>query len=257
MAELITSLHVGWVKSKDSYIKNDHLLEIVNFFVWGTPCEFVSSSGQSMMKRGWPKNVWKSNDLRDFLLFVGNLKLNATYKKVKRLEEMSDAAISIGLGGKNFHTKRDSNRIAFFHGMNCAEMLSIFYYIRCAFAHGRFEMYHKNGETVYVMEAISKKRGSDDYLVKARLVLKEETLLKWKSVLMGGAESLKKAIEHMNEDIQQQIKYQISTNIIRKKEELIPLLSYEETQVFTQLNVMRNKNQVGYDLKGRRWIVTE
>lgn len=54
---------------------------------------------------------------------------------------------------------------------------SLFYAIRCAFAHGLFNINSKNGEHYYILE------NRDREKLKARLILREETLLQWIKVV--------------------------------------------------------------------------
>ena len=49
----------------------------------------------------------------------------------------------------------------------------MFYAIRCAFAHGSFAIHKYKNQTYYVLE------NKDNGVLKARMVLKEETLIKW------------------------------------------------------------------------------
>ena len=159
MAELLAPFNPGWVHSKDALCMSDSLAELLKFYVWGTPCEGVSSSGMIMRKRGWPKDVWKTTQLRTYLLSVANLRDDETYKKVKTIESMTDAATTVGLGSGTFHSSRDCNRVVFYSDGSRPDMLSIFYYIRCAFAHGRFEIYSKaDSQQVYVLEAVQRKK---------------------------------------------------------------------------------------------------
>ena len=104
MAELLSPFNPGWVHSKDALCVSQPLAEILKFYVWGTPCEGVSSSGTIMRKRGWPKDVWKSAQLRTYLLSVANLRDGETYKKAKTSESMTDAATAVGLGSGKFHS---------------------------------------------------------------------------------------------------------------------------------------------------------
>lgn len=176
MPEIIVPFLPGWIKEKDKLEFTNGFGEILKFYVMGTPCEQTSSSGQSMQKRGWDINVWKSVDLRKYLLSIAELKDNINYCKTTKLEKFSDCVNSVGLGG-NFQKVRDKNRIAFYSNEKTVDILTIFYYIRCSLAHGSFQIYYDNNDRIYVLEAISKKRGSSIYNLRSRMVLKEYTLL--------------------------------------------------------------------------------
>lgn len=49
----------------------------------------------------------------------------------------------------------------------------MFYAIRCAFAHGSFAIHKYKKQNYYVLE------NKDNGALKARMILKEDTLLKW------------------------------------------------------------------------------
>ena len=50
---------------------------------------------------------------------------------------------------------------------------SMFYAIRCAFAHGSFSVHEYKSHKYYILE------NKDNGVIKARMVLKEDTLIKW------------------------------------------------------------------------------
>jgi hypothetical protein len=50
---------------------------------------------------------------------------------------------------------------------------SLFYAIRCAFAHGSFGIHKSNGQVYYILE------NRDGDKLKARMIIQQETLLKW------------------------------------------------------------------------------
>lgn len=59
--------------------------------------------------------------------------------------------------------------------------MSVFYHIRNAFAHGRFDFRILNNEKYYIMEDAYK-----DLKVSARMILKKQTLLNWIDIIEGG-----------------------------------------------------------------------
>lgn len=70
--------------------------------------------------------------------------------------------------------------------------MSLFHHIRCALAHGRIAMFEEQGteDIVFVME-----NGSDsgaDFQVKARMVLRKSTLLKWIDIITKGPQEPEK-----------------------------------------------------------------
>lgn len=254
MAEVFMAFSPGWVHKKDKIVFSEPFSKIISFYLFGTPCDHVSSSGQTMSDLGWKKEVWKSPSLRAYLLSVANLQPDITYKKVPKLSDMAAALTASGLGG-NFHTKRDMNRIAFYSDGSQVEILSILYYIRCAFAHGRFERYNNGGNPVYAFEAITKKRGTDKYILRARMMLSEETLILWREILSGGSSAFEAQKAQFHESVQAQIKQAISENPIHRKKDLVAYLSYDDSVIYAQLKELTNRGEALYDASKRIWRI--
>lgn len=251
MAELLVSFSPGWVHSKDALPLSGSLFEIVNFYVWGLPCEGVSSSARTMSKRGWSKDVWKAAQLRTYLLTVANLRNNVTLKKTEKIDMMTDAVTTVGLGSKTFHTMNDCNRIAFYSDGRRPDILTILYYIRCAFAHGRFEIHTKpNSSSVYVLEAVHKKKGTFDYSVRARMIISEETLITWKNTILEGESTFKSKVEKLSGIVRNEIIKLISGNVLlKKKADIAIALPFEESLVYTELKRLKDEGIVEYSQK--------
>ena len=87
---------------------------------------------------------------------------------------------------KNFCKNKEEERIAFVSAKNYNEVLSIFYHIRNALAHGRIAiMENMDKEIVYFLEDGRKKNGN--FIVTARMALKEKTLLTWIDIIEKGS----------------------------------------------------------------------
>jgi len=132
------------------------------------------------------------------------------------------------------------------------------YYIRCAFAHGRFEIYsNHNGSSTYVLEAITKKRGSSDYAVRARMILDEATLIDWAETIMGGSRGFNQRYSDLMPRIQNEIKVAIESNATCKKKDIADILPYESSLVFQQLNELKAAGLVFYNNSEKRWRLSE
>ncbi len=255
MSEIDAPFYPGWVSSKNSFGKTQNQLKILRFFLFETPCDEISSSGVSMHKRGWPKDVWKKQDLRKYLLATAKLQDKGTYQKAIKLDDMSDKATAAGLHGL-FHTNRDCNRIVYYTDSKQVDMLCILYYIRCAFAHGRFEIYNKPKESpVYVFESIKKNRASKKNSVRARIVLDEATLVDWAETIMGGELNFKQRYCGLLERIRKEICNAIVTNTTSKKKDIANVLPYENSLVNEQINELKNSGVVCYDAIQKRWAI--
>lgn len=257
MAEELVSFNPGWISNKDNLLINDNLNKIFNFYLFSTPCLKTSSSGVTMQNRGWSNNVWKTNSLRNYLLNIANLN-SESYIKVKKLDDMTNALARIRLNN-NFQSHRDSNKICFLSKGN-SEFLDIFFYIRCAFAHGRFQIYANTaGESTYVLEAIKKKKTSDTYSLRARMILKESTLIEWADIIMGGDDSLVEATERQHTLLRKEIVNIISnkTKRISKQDIVKSLCVFEVAEIKQQINVLRDRNQIKYNNRSKSWEIIQ
>lgn len=135
---------------------------IYRFFVIETPLKDVSQRGISFEER----NILV-NELRSMIKNITpSLKDNWKTSTKKQIEELmreykilNDLEIPIEIA---IHTNKN--------GLTKAEAL--FYSIRCAFAHGSFNVYSYKKEKYYFLE---NKEGKD---LKGRIILKEKSLLK-------------------------------------------------------------------------------
>lgn len=254
MSEILESFNPGWITTKDNLEISESFSEIIKFFIFGTPCENVSSSGIRMLDRGWKKDVWKNGNLRTYLLISADLYTDKTYKKVTKLSEMSSESTKIGLNNR-FHTKREINKVLYYTDKKNTDILTIFYYIRCALAHGRFQIYKTTkDELVYVLESITKKRGTKDFTVKARMILHEKTLVNWIKIILEGEDNFKNKITEMNVKIQDKIKDIIKSNQLSKKDDITQFLDYDKNYLLNQFNYMIKSNVISYDKSKRIWL---
>lgn len=254
MSEIFVSFSKGWIQNKDTFAFTPAFSELLSFYVFGTPCVDTSSSGQSTKDRNWSKSVWKNSGLRDYLLAQADLRTNATFAKATKLEMMSKSAESIGLGGK-FPQKRDTNRIVFYSERKHPDMMMIFYYIRCAIAHGRFERFEsKDGDTIYAFEGITKKKGKSEYTSRARIILKESTLLIWKQTIMDGEQAFTAKRAEMEQQIRKKIITTIQCNAGMTKQQIVQAIDVEESVGNRVFNTLNNDHHIGYDKRKRSWV---
>lgn len=253
MPKITVPFNQGWIKSKDNVVFSKELTKIINFYVFGTPCEFTSSSGQTIRDRKWDKNTWKNPDLRTYLLSRAELLKGVTYAKATKLDEMTALATTVGLSG-NFQNNRGRNRIVFYDDKKTVNILAIFYYIRCSFAHGRFQIYNNNtGENIYVLEAISKSRGKSDYIVKARMILKESTLILWANTIMGGENAFAEERKSMEKQVQNYILEAIRNAPSLTKPKIVESVAYDDTIVYKQFKVLVSNGRISYDNRKKIW----
>lgn len=154
--------------------------EILLFFVFYYSSEEPCSQSRSLQYYGWDKNIRLSKKiLKD--------KLNSQFidcycvKTGKTISEMPSVFIESGL--QEFPLDSTKERIAIF--LNKDNMYeSIFYHIRCAFAHGRASLKIIENKRMLFIENIGKK--DLEYIVKARMILNYETIKGWINVIKNG-----------------------------------------------------------------------
>ena len=171
------------------YLDNN-FQKIFEFYILNVPNSNVSNKSIDITKI-WGEKVWKNMKLRAELMKVGDFKENINYFKAQRLNEMNNIAAKAHLD-KIPALKKLKNNIIFYNQKN--EFISIFFYIICAFAHGRFTIKEVNNEKFYILETGNKGK-KQEIIVKARMIIKEETLLKWIDIILSGNKTKEKKKE--------------------------------------------------------------
>ena len=171
------------------YLDNN-FQKIFEFYILNVPNSNVSNKSIDITKI-WGEKVWKNMKLRAELMKVGDFKENINYFKAQRLNEMNNIAAKAHLD-KIPALKKLKNNIIFYNQKN--EFISIFFYIRCAFAHVRFTIKEVNNEKFYILETGNKGK-KQEIIVKARMIIKEETLLKWIDIILSGNKTKEKKKE--------------------------------------------------------------
>jgi hypothetical protein len=189
MAKEISAFYAGWIKAKDKTIWTENFEKIIMFYLFSTPCHLVSSSSTQVFDKKWDKTIWRKDKLRNVLLSVASLVSNSTYVSADKQDDMVHQLSIAGLDGI-FQTRRDTERICFVRSKRCADFIDVLYYIRCAFAHGRFQIYNDEGINVYVLESGKTNKSTGEFTVLSRMVLKESTLIAWAEILNAGQENL-------------------------------------------------------------------
>lgn len=170
--------------------------KIVVFYLFNCPCEIrtkekgktkyrkVSSRGTTFREQGWNNdNVNK--------LFSAMKKASTAELPILHDFTEEDITFEAEKREKNIPLKDKNFEMVFFKKHNAMNLpSSVFYYIRCALAHGSFSIVDKNGVKTYYLE--SRKNGK----VKARIRLREKTLLEWIDLFNSSSSALKKSGGH-------------------------------------------------------------
>lgn len=150
--------------------KNENFQKILTFYLFNSPCEISKGTKEnktyipvSKVDKTFSKQGWTDTNLSTLIAKMKSMSYHLEYYPISSNQSINTIEKNISLSDPNFemiimHTRSDMSKA-------CA----IFYYIRNGFAHGSFNV--KNN--IYCFE--SSKNG----ITKAKIRLKEETLLKW------------------------------------------------------------------------------
>ena len=252
MANVLVNFKEGWIHDKDEIELSDDFIKIIKFFVWSTPCNKTSSSEKKMSTHGWNSNVWKDGKLKDYLITSAELQQNVNYAIARRLDDMSRLESNIHING-TFQKRRDSNRVIMYNSGKENDILQLFYYIRCALAHGRFQIYNDDNVITYVMEAAVKHRS--DYILKARMILNEKTLVDWVDTIISGPDDLARRIQEVKGTNADFIKQIIITNPGLSRPKICKRLNICITEAQRLFNQLRDDGMIKYDAKTHSWNV--
>ena len=187
MSTLRVNDHPEWIEVKNFTKKELEVLkEILPFYVVNTLHESYSFRSIPVTEYGWAENVWNTGALKDQLFYVANFTLEHNLFVVSRLEDMSDVCLDAHMGN-DFYRYRDQERIVVYVNSRSNTILSIFKHIRNALAHGRFVMYPIGEDFMFVLESVDNSR--QGLVVKARMILRASTLIKWMNIVKSGPET--------------------------------------------------------------------
>lgn len=178
-------LRAGWVKGLEEKFQ-ENFQKIVVFYLLETPCEEISYQSKPLKKYGWKKDVWsnKKGGLKEKMMNVSDLEFNSNLFRVNRLNDMS-RILSKAKMNDSFQKNRETEKIVVYLSSRYkSTFMSVFFHIRNSIAHGRFSIYEKEGMVVYVFE--SGVKYEDKLSVRARIILKETTLLDWIDIIKQG-----------------------------------------------------------------------
>lgn len=269
MSDVVEAFNPGWVNNKKGMQFSSNFQRIIEFYVFSTPCDLVSSSSHGLSGRNWGTKPWSKTRLRSYLLQVGEFEVGKNYFKVTKgskkegtKSDMNEKIASCHLNG-TFHTKSE-NGIVFFSSGKYAEFIDIFYYIRCALAHGRF-IISDASDPVYILEAAKKhKEGSNTRsIVTARMIIKESTLINWANIIDSGLN----ALQYLKQTEEQKIKEEVIDLIYSEpdlsKETIIRKLysnhsaGFSKKEIRNAFDSLKKEERIVYSKKQRVWIIND
>ena len=181
--KILVSLKPNWIaKQMDEKYKNEEYYHILDFYIVNTICSSISCKGQSVFDLGWPKDVWKNKKLRNYMLSIIENQEENNIVFVKKVNDIQKY-INNSNFGKGFNKKWNERiMVQTKEGLNQIE--TIFYHIRNSLAHGRYQIYtNYDGDRIYVLESGIIRKNLEKLDLRARMVLKEKTLLKWIKII--------------------------------------------------------------------------
>lgn len=183
---VISSQHPQWL---DTIVSNqycdDKLYKIILFFVIFSPCPKYCTQGRTLQFYHWKEKPWSTNRYLKNKLDEGVFFNRGKYFRcVSKTSQLVDALHKAELG-EDFYLHREIERAAFTNAAG-NEYMSLFHHIRCALAHGRIAMFEipDSDDLLFVMENGSEY--GNGFQVKARMVLRRRTLLKWIDIITAG-----------------------------------------------------------------------
>jgi len=182
-----------WIKEIDDTFINDNFLKIFYFYV--IKCPFVS--GLSFQKCSLSSFGWKDNSWNKYYYLKYYLDKDVFYSRQHFFRAKKDynifAQCTKEIGYDTDFYKDLSNERVLIYDCERNKYKSLFIHIRCALAHGRFNIIHikESNENIYIMENCNPKdKNKDNEKIKltARMILKENTLLRWIEIIKNGPE---------------------------------------------------------------------
>lgn len=246
----MTNFIPSWISDGDLLNMDEDTKKIIYFFVAETPCKDESARGKTLSQYGWDKSAPPKNGEFEKKLFeIAELTEENLFFESKR-EEMKELFNKTGMTS-TFYKKLDGNFIVSLRNGN--SVLEIFRHIRNSLAHLRFEIKNTGTETFFIFEDGTKFRRQ--FEVKARMILKKETLLKWIEWIKTGAEKIKEQVLEKEAEIENEILEFIKNNNVQSVEKIAQELEYEKRQVGNAIKRMKEQNKIEY--KNKKWKAIE
>lgn len=242
----LTEFIPNWISDGDILNLDADTRRIIYFFVAETPCKNQSARGKRLSQYGWENdNPPKDGNFEEGLFEIAGLTKENLFLELKR-EKMKERFNETGMTGA-FYEKLGGNFIVAFVDGN--RVLEIFRHIRNAIAHLRFDIRNTELGTFFIFEDGSK--NGKKFEVKARMILKKETLLKWIEWIKTGTEEVKKQTQEMDNKILEFVK----NNSAQSMGEISEKIKCKENKVRSAIKRLKEQNKIEY--RNRKWNVIE
>ncbi len=242
---LVKSLkHPEWL---NTVIAEQHfdegLYKIILFFVIFSPCPKYCTQGRTLQFYNWKEKPWSTNkylkDKLDAGVFTDKKKY---FRCVPQISQLVEAVHKAELED-DFYIHREVERVAFLNTEG-SEYMSLFHHIRCALAHGRIAMFEDTGsdDILFVME-----NGSEygaEFQVKARMVLRKSTLLRWIEIITAGPQEPER-------DYHREVYEALRGNNKLRKKDLVNILCESDYAVNKAISFLSKAHIIKYQNHGK------
>ena len=173
--------YTSWIRfeSKNVY-SNKNFQRILDFYLFNCPVENTSVRSKTFNEYGW--------ETKHFSVLSKKLR-NASDSKI-RFHRVPVNSIYDALLSTNQLTKINFDEETVIYHDSSNSMDTLFSAIRNAFAHGSYQLKTYNKTRYYCFE--NRQTGNKNYFdkeIRARIVLKESTLLNWIQIIESGNET--------------------------------------------------------------------
>lgn len=242
----MTEFIPNWISDGDILNMDEDTRKIIYFFVAETPCKNESARGKTLSQYGWENDdPPKEGNFEEGLFEIAGLTKENLFFELKR-EKMKERFNETGMTGA-FYEKLGGNFIVSLVNRN--RVLDIFRHIRNSIAHLRFDIKNTELGTFFIFEDGA--QNGKKFEVKARMILKKETLLKWIEWIKTGTEEVKKQTQEMDNKILEFVK----NNSVQSMEEISEKLKYRKNKVENAIKRLKEQNKIEY--KNKKWNVIE
>lgn len=242
----MTEFIPNWISDGDILNMDEDTRKIIYFFVAETPCKNESARGKTLSQYGWENDdPPKEGNFEEGLFEIAGLTKENLFLELKR-EKMKERFNETGMTGA-FYEKLGGNFIVSLVNRN--RVLDIFRHIRNSIAHLRFDIKNTELGTFFIFEDGA--QNGKKFEVKARMILKKETLLKWIEWIKTGTEEVKKQTQEMDNKILEFVK----NNSVQSMGEISEKLKYRKNKVENAIKRLKEQNKIEY--RNRKWNVIE
>lgn len=242
----MTEFIPNWISDGDILNMDEDTRKIIYFFVAETPCKNESARGKTLSQYGWENDdPPKEGNFEEGLFEIAGLTKENLFFESKR-EKMKERFNETGMTGA-FYEKLGGNFIVSLVNRN--RVLDIFRHIRNSIAHLRFDIKNTELGTFFIFEDGA--QNGKKFEVKARMILKKETLLKWIEWIKTGTEEVKKQTQEMDNKILEFVK----NNSVQSMGEISEKLKYRKNKVENAIKRLKEQNKIEY--RNRKWNVIE